>query len=198
MLFRSANLVVNDDSTLLTYVKFVGDFHTIGIGALLALIGLFIIVVLHHKNIKGSILIGILATWILGMICEAIGLYVPDGKEFYSLYPTFRMIDFGAFGTTFGQCFNVDFSGVDILNFIAVLFAFLFVDIFDTLGTLIGVPPKRICLMKKENFLASVRLFWQMPSQLRLVLFSEHQLLLLTLSPPLVLQPVDVPVYLQW
>lgn len=74
-------------------------------------------------------MIGILATWILGMICEAIGLYVPDGKEFYSLYPTFRMIDFGAFGTTFGQCFNVDFSGVDILNFIAVLFAFLFVDI---------------------------------------------------------------------
>ena len=56
---QGANLVVNDDSTLLTYVKFVGDFHTIGIGALLALIGLFIIVVLHHKNIKGSILIGI-------------------------------------------------------------------------------------------------------------------------------------------
>ena len=57
-----------------------------------------------------------------------IQLYVPDGKDFYSLYPTLRMIDFGAFGTTFGQCFNVDFSGVDILNFIAVLFAFLFVD----------------------------------------------------------------------
>ncbi len=133
---QGANLVVNDDSTLLTYVKFVGDFHTIGIGALLALIGLFIIVVLHHKNIKGSILIGILATWILGMICEAIGLYVPDGKDFYSLYPTFRMIDFGAFGTTFGQCFNVDFSGVDILNFIAVLFAFFCLSTFSTCSEL--------------------------------------------------------------
>ena len=142
--------------TLLTYVKFVGDFHTIGIGALLALIGLFIIVVLHHKNIKGSILIGILATWILGMICEAIGLYVPDGKEFYSLYPTFRMIDFGAFGTTFGQCFNVDFSGVDILNFIAVLFAFLFVDIFDTLGTLIGVSTKAN-MLDEEGKLPRIR-----------------------------------------
>ena len=153
---QGANLVVNDDSTLLTYVKFVGDFHTIGIGALLALIGLFIIVVLHHKNIKGSILIGILATWILGMICEAIGLYVPDGKEFYSLYPTFRMIDFGAFGTTFGQCFNVDFSGVDILNFIAVLFAFLFVDIFDTLGTLIGVSTKAN-MLDEEGKLPRIR-----------------------------------------
>ena len=153
---QGANLVVNDDSTLLTYVKFVGDFHTIGIGALLALIGLFIIVVLHHKNIKGSILIGILATWILGMICEAIGLYVPDGKDFYSLYPTFRMIDFGAFGTTFGQCFNVDFSGVDILNFIAVLFAFLFVDIFDTLGTLIGVSTKAN-MLDEEGKLPRIR-----------------------------------------
>ena len=125
---QGANLVVNDDSTLLTYVKFVGDFHTIGIGA----------------------------TWILGMICEAIGLYVPDGKDFYSLYPSFRMIDFGAFGTTFGQCFNVDFSGVDILNFIAVLFAFLFVDIFDTLGTLIGVSTKAN-MLDEEGKLPRIR-----------------------------------------
>ena len=71
---QGANLVVNDDSTLLTYVKFVGDFHTIGIGALLALIGLFIIVVLHHKNIKGSILIGILAGYLAGKIVRGGGM----------------------------------------------------------------------------------------------------------------------------
>ena len=153
---QNAKLVVDSNSTLLTYVKFVGNFHTIGIGALLALIGLFIIAVLHHKNVKGSILIGIFATWILGMICEAIGLYVPDGKEFYSLYPTFRMIDLGALGTTFGQCFNVDFSGVNILNFITVLFAFLFVDIFDTLGTLIGVSTKAN-MLDEEGKLPRIR-----------------------------------------
>lgn len=139
---QGANLVVNDDSTLLTYVRFTDNFHTIGIGALLALIGLFITVVLHIKKVKGSILIGILATWILGMICQAIGLYVPDNVAFFSLYPDFRMIDFTTLGDTFGKCFTADFSGVDILNFIAVLFAFLFVDIFDTLGTLIGVSTK--------------------------------------------------------
>lgn len=153
---QNAKLVVDSNSTLLTYVKFVGNFHTIGIGALLALIGLFIIAVLHHKNVKGSILIGIFATWILGMICEAIGLYVPDGKDFYSLYPTFRMIDLGALGTTFGQCFNVDFSGVNILNFITVLFAFLFVDIFDTLGTLIGVSTKAN-MLDEEGKLPRIR-----------------------------------------
>ena len=103
-----------------------------------------------------SILIGIFATWILGMICEAIGLYVPDGKDFYSLYPTFRMIDLGALGTTFGQCFNVDFSGVNILNFITVLFAFLFVDIFDTLGTLIGVSTKAN-MLDEEGKLPRIR-----------------------------------------
>lgn len=66
------------------------------------------------------------------------------------------MIDFGAFGTTFGQCFNVDFSGVDILNFIAVLFAFLFVDIFDTLGTLIGVSTKAN-MLDEEGKLPRIR-----------------------------------------
>lgn len=139
---QGANLVVNDESTLLTYVKFVGDFHTIGIGALLALIGLFIIVILHIKKIKGAILIGILATWILGMICQATGLYVPDNESFYSLYPSLGFVDFTALGDTFGKCFTADLSNVNVLNFIVVLFAFLFVDIFDTLGTLIGVSTK--------------------------------------------------------
>ena len=107
---QGANLVVNDDSTLLTYVKFVGDFHTIGIGAPLCF-NWFV----HHRCSASQKYQRFHFDWYschmdFGMICEAIGLYVPDGKEFYSLYPTFRMIDFGAFGTTFGQCFNVDFS----------------------------------------------------------------------------------------
>ncbi len=153
---QNAKLVINDDSTLITYVKFVGNFHTIGIGALLALIGLFIVIILYAKKVKGSILIGILATWILGMICEAIGLYIPDNQAFFSLYPSFHMVDFGALGDTFGKCFTTDFSGVDILNFIAVLFAFLFVDIFDTLGTLIGVSTKAN-MLDKDGKLPRIR-----------------------------------------
>ena len=153
---QGANLVVNDDSTLLTYVKFVGNFHTIGIGALLALIGLFITVILYVKKVKGSILIGILSTWILGMICQAIGLYVPDNQSFFSLYPSFHMVDFTALGDTFGKCFTADFSGVDFLNFIMVLFAFLFMDIFETLGTLIGVSTKAN-MLDEEGKLPRIR-----------------------------------------
>ena len=72
---QGAKIVVADDSTLLTYVRFTKNFHTVGIGALLALVGLFITVILYAKNVKGSILIGILSTWILGMLCQLVGIY---------------------------------------------------------------------------------------------------------------------------
>lgn len=136
-------LVVDNPSTLLSYVNFAGEFHTKGICAILALIGLFITVILYIKKIKGGILIGIVSTWILGMLCQATGLYTVDAESgFYSLYPALGMTDFTALGKTAGQLFKADFSQIGILDFIAILSAFLFVDMFDTLGTLIGVATK--------------------------------------------------------
>ncbi len=149
---QGAHLVVNSDSTLLTYVSFRSNFNTEGICAILALIGLFIIIILHAKGVKASILIGIIATWVLGMIAQAIGLYqVTPDAGFYSLYPSFGITDFSKFGETFGQVFKADFSGVSITNFIVVLFAFLFVDIFDTIGTLVGVATKADMLDEDEK-----------------------------------------------
>ena len=140
---QGAHIVVDNSSTLLSYVKFTENWHTEGICALLALIGLILTIILYVKNVKGSILIGILATWILGMICQAAGIYQIDAEAgFYSLYPTFAMTDFTKIGETFGQCFKADFTGVGIVNFIVVLLSFLFVDMFDTIGTLIGVSTK--------------------------------------------------------
>ncbi len=140
---QGAHIVVNNDTTLLSYVKFTENWHTEGICALLALIGLLLTAILYIKKVKGSILIGILATWILGMIAQATGIYHIDVEAgFYSLYPTFAVTDFSAIGKTFGQCFTADFHGVGVLNFIVVLLSFLFVDMFDTIGTLIGVSDK--------------------------------------------------------
>ena len=142
---QNAKLIVNSDSTLLTYQSFKGEtFHSVGIGAILALIGVLIIAVMLVKRVKGAILYGILITWILGMICELCGLYVPDAAAgMYSVIPTsFVSFDFSALGQTFGQVFKVDFTGLNLLDFFAVMFAFLFVDLFDTLGTLIGVASK--------------------------------------------------------
>ncbi len=149
---QGAHIVVDNESTLLSYVDFVGNWHTQGICAVLALIGLMITVVLYVKGMKGSILIGILATWVLGMICQAAGIYTVDAENgFYSLYPTLAMTDFSAIGKTFGQCFNADFTGVGVFNFIVVLLSFLFVDMFDTIGTLIGVSDKAGFLDKDEK-----------------------------------------------
>lgn len=149
--FQNAKIVVNSDSTLVTVVDFRENFNTIGIGALLAIIGLFIIIVLHIKNVKGSILIGILATWVLGMICQATGLYQIDvDNGFYSLYPSWSSFSLGAIGQTFGQCFNFGaMEGVSVANFLVIMFSFLFVDMFDTIGTLIGCANKANMLDKE-------------------------------------------------
>lgn len=149
---QGAHLVVDNSSTLVTYVNFTENWHTSGICAVLALIGLFITAILYIKGIKGSILIGILATWVLGMLAQATGIYVVDIEGgFYSLYPTFAFTDFTAIGKTFGQCFAADFDGINIFNFIVVLLSFLFVDMFDTIGTLIGVSSKAGMLDENEK-----------------------------------------------
>ena len=149
---QNGHVVVNNDSTLLSYVDFTGTFHTEGICAILALLGLLLTAVLYVKKVKGSILIGIVTTWILGMICEAAGLYIVTPEAgFYSLYPTFALTDFTAIGKTFGQCFMGDYSNVSITNFIVIVFAFLFVDMFDTIGTLIGVATKADMLDENEK-----------------------------------------------
>ncbi|MDY5577616.1 MAG: NCS2 family permease [Lachnospiraceae bacterium] len=140
---QNAGLAVADSSTLVSMVSFTNEFNTAGICALLAIIGLFITVILYIKNIKGSILIGILATWILGILCQIAGIYVPDGESgYHTLFPSFQLTDFSKLGETFGQCFQVDMNSVGIFNFIVIIFSFLFVDLFDTLGTLIGVSTK--------------------------------------------------------
>lgn len=146
---QNGHIVVANSSTLVSYVDFTGSFSTEGICALLALIGLMITAILYIRHIKGAILIGIVATWVLGMLCQLVGIYVPNAETgYYSLYPAWGLTDLSALGNTFFACFSADFSGVRIFDFIVVLLSFLFVDMFDTLGTLIGVANKANMLDK--------------------------------------------------
>ena len=115
---QGAHLVVNSNSTLTTTVDFAGNFHTEGICAVLAIVGLFITIILYIKGFKGAILIGIIATWILGMIMQAVGVYRVDVEGgFYSLFPNLAFVDLTDLGKTFGQCFRADLSGVSVINF---------------------------------------------------------------------------------
>ncbi|MBQ5805737.1 MAG: NCS2 family permease [Lachnospiraceae bacterium] len=140
---QNAGLCV-DSSTLVTITSFTENFNTHGICALLALIGLLATAILYIRNVKGALLYGIVITWGLGIICQFTGIYVPNPEAgAYSLLPSGIMsADFSSLGKTFGQCFKIDFSGVGIFNFLVITFSFLFVDLFDTLGTLIGVSTK--------------------------------------------------------
>lgn len=153
--FINAKITVADSETLIELRDFSVNFHSEGIGAILAIIGVIITAVLLVRKVKGGILLGILATWILGIIAELTGLYVPDpseGVEMYSTLPeAIISFDLKPLGQTIGQVFNKDvinFENIKILDFIVVIFAFLFVDLFDTLGTLIGVSTKANMLDK--------------------------------------------------
>ena len=154
---QNAGLAV-DASTLVTITNFTENFSTHGICALLALVGLLLTAVLHIRNVKGSILVGIVITWLLGMGCQLVGIYVPNADAgFYSLIPTaFISADFSKLGETFGQCFKVDFGAIRVIDFVVVIFAFLFVDLFDTLGTLIGVATKAN-MLDKDGKLPSIK-----------------------------------------
>lgn len=109
--------------------------------AVLCLIGIVVTAYLVHKKVKGNILLGILITWVLGIIAQIFGIYRPNPEAgFYSVIPSGVFALPASMAPTFGA-FMKGFSEIktiSLINFIVVIVSFLFVDIFDTLGTLIG------------------------------------------------------------
>lgn len=131
---QNAGVVINNASTCVS----LGDVKTVPVA--LALIGTIITLVLVIRKVKGALLVGILITWILGIICQLAGVYVVDMEAgVYSLIPTGLISAPPSIAPIAGK---LSFSGISIFDFIVVIFAFLFVDLFDTLGTLIGVSTK--------------------------------------------------------
>ncbi|KMZ53489.1 NCS2 family permease [Dorea sp. D27] len=160
---QNAN-VVTGGSTLLQLFTLDGynaakgveaTFNDVGITVLLAVIGIIITGILVIKNIKGNILWGILITWVLGIICQFAGLYVPNPElGFYGLLPDFSGgLSIPSLAPVF---MKLDFSGIFSVNFIVVIFAFLFVDMFDTIGTLIGVSSKAN-MLNEEGKLPNIK-----------------------------------------
>ncbi len=158
---QAAKIIVSNDATLVGLVSFKNvDFHTQGITSLLALAGTVLTGFMLAKGWKGAILLGIILTWVLGMGAQALGVYVPDlAKGFPSTCPSFTLGGiadaFREFGATAGAVFCPDgwthgkgeamrsgWTLVKSLDFFVVMFAFFFMDFFDTLGTLIGVSAK--------------------------------------------------------
>ena len=155
---QNAHICV-DGSTLVTMFSFSGSlrngtFNYEGITVLLALIGILLTGYLVIHQVKGNLLIGILATWALGIICQLVGLYVPNPDAgFYSLIPSGIIAAPASLAPTF---MKMDFSVIGTVNFFVVMFSFLFVDIFDTLGTLIGCASKAE-MLDEEGHLPGIK-----------------------------------------
>lgn len=133
---KNAGVVADDGATLITF----GDLGTPQVS--LAIVGVIITGILSHFNVRGYILLGILITWIMGMFAQAGGWYVVDleiGNA--SLFPSFSMEHFLPADHNL-MAFDFKWVSENILEFCIVVFSFLFVDIFDTVGTLIGVAQK--------------------------------------------------------
>ena len=96
----------------------------VGITVLLAIIGVVITGILVIKNVKGNILWGILITWLLGIICQFTGLYVPNPDvSCYSLLPDFSNgLSIPSLAPIFGK---LQFDGIFTLDFVVVVFACL-------------------------------------------------------------------------
>jgi AGZA family xanthine/uracil permease-like MFS transporter len=119
-----------------------GLFFTEGITVILTLIGVIITAWLLIKGVKGYMLYGILITWVLGILCQLTGLYVPDPSiGFYSVIPT-KVISLPDLSVNMIFQFDFAFIAEHFLDFVVMTFAFMFVDVFDTLGTVIGCATK--------------------------------------------------------
>ncbi len=141
---QNAHIIVANESTIVG----LGNFAEADVA--LALIGIVITVSLVHFKIKGSVLIAIIATWILGMIAEKIGWRPVDvDKEIYSVFPSaFVSFDMSGLKETAFK-FNFAWVGKNLIQFIAIVVSFLYVDLFDTVGTVVGVADKAGLLDKK-------------------------------------------------
>lgn len=145
----NAQIIVANPATKIALFSFKqsaesGTFHTVGITVLLAMLGILFTAILMVKKVRGSILWGILGTWIVAVVCELTGLYVPNPElKMFSVLPDISAGTAAFMPASLALIFcQLDFSNIFSMDFLVVMLAFLFVDIFDTLGTLIGVSSK--------------------------------------------------------
>lgn len=145
---QNAGVVVNNASTCVS----LGDIKSVQVA--LTLIGTILTLALVIKKVKGALLLGILLTWVMGIICQLTGIYqINPELGAYSMIPTGIISAPPSIAPIAGK---LSFSGISVFDFIVVIFAFLFVDLFDTLGTLIGVSTKA-GFLDKENRLPRIK-----------------------------------------
>ena len=151
---QGAGIAKHDDSTLVT----LGNFSDPGV--VLAIVGFFIVIILTQLKVRGAVLFGIIVTWALGIVTQLIGWYQVDIEGgVFSLFPDFSSgFHFGGLADTAFK-FNFSWAGEHLIQFMAIVFSFLFVDLFDTVGTVVGVADKADLLDKDGKLPRAGRVF---------------------------------------
>ena len=128
----NAGIVAGDTGTIIGFVNFDMKHTT----AVVAMIGLIITIVLYLLKVPGAILIAILATTVIGIPFGVTS--IPEGWAPFSL-PAAPLL------------FKFDFAGILSIKFVVIVFTFLFTDLFDTVGTLMGVTQQAGLVDEKGN-----------------------------------------------
>ncbi len=153
---QNAGIIVKNDATIVDFVSFSLKQEAFPFGPLLAILGVIIIAVLYHFKVKGAILIGIIACTLIGFPMGITKL--PESLAVSGLVSNFKnWTQLGLFKFDFKAILG-DTSGVftGVLTIVTVIISFTMVDMFDTIGTLIGTA-KQANMLKEDGTLPRMR-----------------------------------------
>ena len=143
---RQAGIIVNNDATLTALAM-----HMSSTPAALTLFGVMLTVGLWVKGVRGALLWGILATWAAGMACEALGLMTFARSNFPTGILSLPPVSDIHVGLAFDGFVGIT-DWTSAANFALIVLTFLYLDIFDTIGTLTAVMLNAGMTDKNGNF----------------------------------------------
>ena len=184
----------NFDGTIVADASPIPAFNFASASTLLAIFGLIVLAVLYVRKVKGALFLGILITSAVGCVLQFalgidVGVTAPTGGiSIPSLAPTFMQFTHG-----FGELFNFSEGvGSVLMSVVSVLISLVLVDMFDTIGTLIGTATRANMLDKEGNLPRANG--WQTRLQPLAALFWVPPPLPPSLNPPQAFLRADAPV----
>lgn len=156
---QSAGLVVNDESTLVTLIDFSNlqstNSRNLVFGAIIAIIGIIIITSLYRMRVKGSILIGIVICTLLAYFPFGVSK-IPENMQFNLLNQLNDFIDISLFKMDFSYIFSDKNIFNSISTVLVLIISFSLVDMFDTIGSLLGTA-RRANLLDKDGNMPKIK-----------------------------------------
>ena len=154
--FQNAKVIVGDPYVLVSLVNFTGYDVNVA-NAAVCLIGLFLIAILDKLNVKGSVIIGIIGAAIVGVPLGVTNLSILKGEgdiswKFWENFANFFTGENSVFGS-FADVFTEGLipAGVSVFTIIMIIITLCMIDMFDTMGTIVGCCSGNRVLSDENN-----------------------------------------------